>query len=79
MLLLLYKNAYGKVFGGDRGGVVLEYVLVTIFVLGVSITLLNASSQIIKEKLTKLASKAGVSFEDVDLELFNVSDGDLGD
>lgn len=49
----------------QRGGVVLEYLLLTLFTAIASVTLLGVAAHIFREKIAQYAEQAGVSLQGV--------------
>lgn len=58
----------------EKGGVALEYVMVTIFAMVVGVSILGASSKIFKDKIEALARQAGVELEDLNLDPFGAAE-----
>jgi hypothetical protein len=59
----------------QRGGVVLEYLLITLFATILTVSLLGASAQIFREKIEKLAEQAGVKIDSLQFNPFAGIDG----
>ncbi|MBI2602560.1 MAG: hypothetical protein HYW48_05855 [Deltaproteobacteria bacterium] len=53
-----------------RGGIALEYVLVTTFATLATMILLGVLATIAKDKITTLAEKMEVDIDDVQLDIF---------
>lgn len=57
-------------FFSIKGGVALEYLIVSLFALGVTLFLLGVVGKISEEKFRKMAAQLNLDIEDIDFDIF---------
>ena len=57
-------------FFSIKGGVALEYLIVSLFALGVPLFLLGVVGKISEEKFRKMAAQLNLDIEDIDFDVF---------
>ena len=57
-------------FFSIKGGVALEYLVVSLFALGVTLFLLGVVGKISEEKFRKMAAQLNLDIEDIDFDVF---------
>lgn len=57
-------------FFSIKGGVALEYLVVSLFALGVTLFLLGVVGKVSEEKFRKMAAQLNLDIEDIDFDIF---------
>ena len=57
-------------FFSIKGGVALEYLIVSFFALGVTLFLLGVVGKVSEEKFRKMAAQLHLEIEDMDFDIF---------